>query len=248
MSSTDRKNGSMDEPVEERGPEEGEEKNAKSEQAGEVQVEGEGGVKTQAGGESTSGKTESEKKDYTKLKKGKIIELLAKKNRMLEQQEEQIEKIAEDFKKKEDRLLRLAAEFDNYKKRTRREWELHKKRAGSDLVLDLLPVLDDFERALEASGDTDDRFYKGVEMICQSMVETLQRKGLERIDALGRKFDPQLHEAMAEVESEEVEPGCVSNVIQEGYLFHGQLLRPVKVLVAKEKEDGEEEEGEGAGL
>jgi molecular chaperone GrpE len=192
---------------------------------------------TPAEEETTSDRFRSRKDDYRKLKRKKIIELLARKNEMLEEKDKQIEEISLEAENKEDRMLRLAAEFENYKKRMRREWELHQKRAGSELVKGLLPVLDDFERALEASGDTDDRFHKGVRMIYNSMLETLERAGLEEVEALEKKFDPQVHEAVSEVESEEVEQGCVAHVIQKGYIFNGQLLRPAKVVVVKERED-----------
>lgn len=131
----------------------------------------------------------------------------------------------------EDRLLRARAEFDNARRRSERERSEFLQFAAMDLVKDLLPVLDDFERALKV--ETADRNYaKGVELIYQRLSETLKKMGLEPIEATGRPFDPNLHQAVERVETDEAEDQSVLGEFQKGYNFKGKLLRPAMVRVA----------------
>jgi len=180
-----------------------------------------------------SAHTHRASKGAKKISKKELIKLLSKKNDMLQGMEKEIAKLKEDIKIKEDRLLRVAAEFENYKKRTRREWELLEQRAKAELITDILGVLDDFDRALEALGERDDHVADGVILIVTGLKDILKKAGLREIEALGRKFDPQFHEAVGGVESEEFEEGCVAHVVQKGYELNDQLLRPAKVIVTK---------------
>jgi molecular chaperone GrpE len=130
-----------------------------------------------------------------------------------------------------DRLLRTRAEFDNARRRTERERSEFLQFAAMDLIRDLLPVLDDFERALKV--ETADRNYaKGVELIYQRLYDTLKKLGLEPIETAGRPFDPNLHQAVERVETEEAEDQSVLGEFQKGYNFKGKLLRPAMVKVA----------------
>jgi molecular chaperone GrpE len=130
-----------------------------------------------------------------------------------------------------DRLLRARAEFDNARRRAERERSEFLQFAAMDLVKDVLPVLDDFERALKV--ETADRNYaKGVELIYQRLYETLKKLGLEPIEAAGRPFDPNLHQAVERVETDEAEDHTVIGEFQRGYNFKGKLLRPAMVRVA----------------
>ena len=130
-----------------------------------------------------------------------------------------------------DRLLRARAEFDNARRRAERERSEFLQFAAMDLVKDVLPVLDDFERALKV--ETADRNYaKGVELIYQRLYETLKKLGLEPIEASGRPFDPNLHQAVERVETDEAEDHTVIGEFQKGYNFKGKLLRPAMVRVA----------------
>ena len=131
----------------------------------------------------------------------------------------------------------MAAEFENYKKRTRREWELLQQRANAGLIEDILTVLDDFDRALEAAEDEEGHIYSGIRLIYSGFLEVLRRNGLKEIEAFNHPFDPQYHEAISEVESEEIEEGHVAHVVRKGYLLNGHLLRPSRVVVAKKKQD-----------
>ncbi len=131
----------------------------------------------------------------------------------------------------EDRLLRLRAEFDNYRRRVERERSDFLQFAAADLVGQVLPVLDDFERALKH--ETADREYaKGIELIFQRLLETLKKMGLEPLEAAGQKFDPNLHQAVQRVETDEAEDQTILEEFQKGYNFRGKLLRPAMVKVA----------------
>jgi len=130
-----------------------------------------------------------------------------------------------------DRLLRARAEFDNARRRTERERSDFLQFAAMDLVKDLLPVLDDFERGLKV--ETADRHYaKGVELIYQRLLDALKKLGLEPIESVGRVFDPNLHQAVERVETDEAEDQTVLGEFQTGYNFKGKLLRPAMVKVA----------------
>jgi len=130
-----------------------------------------------------------------------------------------------------DRLLRARAEFDNARRRAERERSEFLQFAAMDLVKDVLPVLDDFERALKV--ETADRNYaKGVELIYQRLYEALKKMGLEPIETAGRPFDPNLHQAVERVETDEARDQTVLGEFQKGYNFKGKLLRPAMVRVA----------------
>jgi molecular chaperone GrpE len=130
-----------------------------------------------------------------------------------------------------DRLLRARAEFENARKRTERERSEFLQFAAMDLVRDILPVLDDFERALKV--ETADRDYaKGVELIYQRFFDALKKMGLEPLETEGRKFDPNIHAAVERVPTEEAEDQAIVGEFQKGYNFKGKLLRPAMVRVA----------------
>ena len=130
-----------------------------------------------------------------------------------------------------ERMLRARAEFENARKRAERERSDYLQFAAMDLVKDILPVLDDFERALKV--ETADRNYaKGVELIYQRLFDTLKKMGLEPLDTEGKRFDPNVHQAVERVQTEEAEDQAVLGEFQRGYNFKGKLLRPAMVRVA----------------
>ena len=130
-----------------------------------------------------------------------------------------------------DRRLRARAEFDNARRRGERERLDFLQFASMDMVREMLTVLDDFERALKV--ETADRNYaKGVELIYQRLYETLKRLGLEPIETEGKQFDPNQHEAVQRVQTEEAEDQAILGELQRGYNFRGKLLRPAWVRVA----------------
>lgn len=140
-------------------------------------------------------------------------------------------------KELEERLLRLAAEFDNYKKRVAREQNQIIKSASQNLISKLLESLDNFSRALESAKNSSDvkSFQSGVELIYSQLSEILAKEGLEEINAVGQHFDPNFHEAVLQVESEQAE-GTIVDEISKGYKLNGKVIRHSKVIVAKKKE------------
>jgi molecular chaperone GrpE len=134
-----------------------------------------------------------------------------------------------------DRLLRRQAEFDNFRRRAEREKADVLEFANTDTVRAILPILDDFERALkvECSGK---EYARGMELIYQRLLDALKKLGLEPINAKGLKFDPNLHHAVDMVEADEMEDHTVIDQYQQGYNFRGRPLRPAMVKVAVKKQ------------
>jgi molecular chaperone GrpE len=134
-----------------------------------------------------------------------------------------------------DDLRRLQADFDNYRKRTLREQTARAASASQALVTRLLPVLDNFELAVSAAEQSRDfdRMLKGVEMVFGELREVLEGEGLVTIEAEGKPFDPERHEAVIAVEQEDAEPGMVVDIVRTGYELRGKVLRPAMVKVAK---------------
>lgn len=133
-----------------------------------------------------------------------------------------------------DRLLRKTAEFDNYRKRVERERREQADRTVEALLLDLLPVVDDFERALEVeTGPEAEAYRKGVELIHAKLRDLLQKRNVTPIDALGADFDPNVHQAVTYEANEGRRDGEVIDVLQRGYMHGDRLLRPAMVKVAK---------------
>ena len=131
----------------------------------------------------------------------------------------------------QDRLLRGRAEFDNFRKRTERERSDYIQFAAMEMVKDILPVLDDFERAIKV--ETGDREYaKGVELIYQRLFDSLKKMGLEPINTEGQLFDPNVHQAVERVPSADANDQAILGEFQRGYNFKGRLLRPAMVRVA----------------
>ena len=134
----------------------------------------------------------------------------------------------------QDRLLRTAAEFDNYRKRVERERRELAQYAGADILTDLLPIVDDLDRALQAPAGGDAETYRrGVELIQKQMLNLLQRRGVKPIEAVGTQFDPRFHEAVVHEVSDAHREGEVMAELRKGYTLGERLLRPAAVKVAK---------------
>ena len=131
-----------------------------------------------------------------------------------------------------DQWLRTMAEFDNYRKRTTKEKEQIFNRGVSYVVEAILPVIDNFERALAAAGDREDAFVKGVEMTYNQMLGALKNLGVEQMDALGQTFDPHFHDAMQHVEDKQYGESEIVEVFQKGYMLGEVVIRPSLVKVA----------------
>lgn len=132
-----------------------------------------------------------------------------------------------------ERYLRLQADFVNYKKRVEKEKESIYSYASEEIINSLLPIVDNFERALSSSSNKEDSFYEGMDMIYKQLLEVLGKNGLEEIEALHCEFDPNYHHAVFQEESEEHEEGIVLEVFQKGYKLNDKVIRPSMVKVAK---------------
>jgi molecular chaperone GrpE len=153
----------------------------------------------------------------------------------LEQLREVLTAERDGFKAERDELkellLRRQAEFDNFRKRTEKERSEYVQYAGMEIVREILPILDDFDRARKVEGGSPE-YTKGVEMIYSRMVETLKKQGLEPIETAEQSFDPHLHQAVERVETKDSADGTILGEFQRGYNFKGKLLRPSMVKVA----------------
>jgi molecular chaperone GrpE len=154
-----------------------------------------------------------------------------------EAQADPLEAARAEAQKNRDQLLRMAADFDNYKKRSRRELGDAVKVAREDLLRDLLPVFDNLERASAHANTTTDTkaLADGISMVQRQFLDTLGRLGIERVEAAGKPFDPAVHEAVQHLETDEFSPGVVAAELQAGYRIGDRVLRPALVVVAKAK-------------
>lgn len=149
--------------------------------------------------------------------------------------EEQLCMKGEEIAQLKDRLLRLTAEFDNFRKRTMREKEEFRKFASENLLLELIEVYDNFERAIESAKNTDDvsSVVKGVEMVFKQFVSILEKEGLQKMECVGAEFNPHEHEALMHVEHPDHEENIVIGVCRPGFYLHSKVLRPAAVTVSK---------------
>ena len=137
-----------------------------------------------------------------------------------------------ELKEKSDRILRLQADFENFRRRTAKEKEELAAVITQNILGDLLPLLDNFERAMAVEQTDGEAFQKGVEMIFTQLREVMEKHGLENIEAEGAPFDPNVHQAVMRVENPDVEDGTITQVLQKGYQAKGRVIRPAMVQVA----------------
>ena len=145
----------------------------------------------------------------------------------------ELAKLTADLEELRQTLLRRQADFDNYRKRIEKERIEDSKRATARVIEGLIPVIDGFEHALAAHREAEyENYRKGFELIYRQLADHLAKLGVERIDPLGKPFDPHLHQAMDRAETRDHEDGTILQVFQPGYVFHGRVLRPAMVRVA----------------
>jgi molecular chaperone GrpE len=180
--------------------------------------------------------------------KGKISEILTegnhqknkkkKEDKETEELKKKLEEKDKEAKENYDRLLRTAADFENYKKRTAREKEDWTKFANEDLIRAILPFIDNLERAVNHAQKIADTgvLVEGVRLTLQQLLQTLNKFGLSSFESVGKPFDPAMHEAMLVVETDKHEPNQVVEEFQKGYLLNDRLLRPATVSVSKPPE------------
>jgi molecular chaperone GrpE len=146
-----------------------------------------------------------------------------------------VEEARAEAAKLKDQLLRTLADFDNFRKRTRRDLADNEKKGREDILKDLLPVFDNLERAVSHAEKATDvqSVVEGIKMVIRQFTDTLGKIGIERVPTVGSPFDPSVHEAIQHLESAEFPPGTVAVEIQPGYKTADRLLRPAMVVVAK---------------
>jgi molecular chaperone GrpE len=158
------------------------------------------------------------------LEKNEIILNLNKDNA---QKEKQLNELNEKW-------LRSVAEFENYRKRSRKEWELLKMQSKTEVILEILSIVDDFERAFSVAKDADDDdFVQGIRLIYNNLLGVLVKFGIKEIDAHRSSFDPNFHMAVGQLETKDIDSGHVAEVIQKGYQLDDTVIRPARVIVAK---------------
>ena len=176
----------------------------------------------------TKEKDETQEEHKKKKKKDDAVEELRK---TLEEKEE-------SFKELNNRYLYLQADFENFKKIKAKEKQDLLKFGNEVLIKELIPVIDNLERAIDHANKTEGGkgIIEGIQITLNEFLKVLERSGIEGVEAVGRKFDPNLHEALFQEEREDVEPDIVISELQKGYVLNGRLLRPARVSVSKQPE------------
>lgn len=147
---------------------------------------------------------------------------------------EELDRIRGELAEAQDRTLRVQAELENYRRRARREMEDERRYASLPLIRDLLPVVDNIQRAIQAAEKSSEAgvLLSGIKMVAQSLEATLARHDCQRIDALHQPFDPAFHEAISQQPSAEYPEHTVILVAQDGYVLHDRVVRPAQVIVS----------------
>lgn len=143
----------------------------------------------------------------------------------------ELEKLTAEVKEKSDKALRLQADFENFRRRTSKEKDELATVVTQGVMKDMLPLLDNFERAMAAETTDMETFQKGVEMIFTQFQEVLKKNGLEHIETEGKKFDPNFHQAVMRVQNDELEDDDIAQELQKGYMVKGRVIRPSMVQV-----------------
>ena len=166
-----------------------------------------------------------------------------------QEQEADINSLPNELAASRERALRLQAELENYRKRTQRVLEEERRYASLPLMRDLLPVVDNLRRAIDAAQQDESAagLLEGVEIVADQLTSVLNQHRCEEIPAQGAQFDPNVHEAIAQLPSDDHEPGDVMEVTQVGYQLHDRVIRPAQVVVAAPKNDRADDSADGAG-
>lgn len=160
-------------------------------------------------------------------------ETKAKKDDKKDKENEKIIKLENEKKEIYESYLRLRADFDNYKKRIEKEKAEIYARSLEDLFIKILPILDNFERAVEVKSDNSEKIIQGVKMVYDQLMQLLKSEGLEMIDAMDKNFDPEYHHAVMTEQNEEKEDNAIVAVLQNGYALKDRVIRPSMVKVNK---------------
>lgn len=150
-----------------------------------------------------------------------------------EQDNEELDKALKDNEELNNRFQRLQADFMNYKKRVEKEKDSLVNYGVESLVVEILPILDNFERALEVENDKEDSFFKGIEMIYDGLLGVLDNNDIKEMDSLEKPFNPEYHHAVGMESSEEHDKDTVIGILQKGYTMKEKVIRPAMVLVSE---------------
>jgi len=185
-----------------------------------------------------TGCTTEEKEEGQETSRHEEHKKKRKKDDAVEELKWALEEKEEVVKSLQEKILYLQAEFENYKKLKIKEKQDTLKFGNEVLVKELLPVLDNLEMALDHTAKTEDYkgIYEGVKMTLNEFLKVLEKAGVTRIEAAGKKFDPNLHEAFYQEEKEDMEPDTVISEFQKGYLLNNRLVRPSRVIISKKPE------------
>jgi molecular chaperone GrpE len=145
----------------------------------------------------------------------------------------EIERLKEDLRREHDMYLRALADYDNYRRRIERERATAARSGKRELILQLLEVLDGFDRALQHMGDAPSSVSEGLQLLQRKLLNVLEAQGVTSLQSLGETFDPEFHDAIGTVQSEEFKPGTVADEVQRGYRWGDDVLRPARVRVAQ---------------
>lgn len=147
--------------------------------------------------------------------------------------QEAFQSLEKDYEALKEKMLRLSAEYDNFRKRTQREKAADLKYKAQDLATDLVPVVDNFDRALQTKPDEKsvDSFYDGMQMIYRQLMQALNQAGVEEIETEGETFDPNFHQAVMQVEDDQYDSQAIVETLQKGYRLKDRVIRPAMVKV-----------------
>ena len=172
--------------------------------------------------------SENEKETVNALEKQPEQEIIDENQEILKK----LDDLQNELKIQSERFLRLAAEYDNYRKRSEKDKILIYGDAKAKTVVEILPIADCIERAIEASKDADAEYQKGLEMLNEQFLASLAKLGVDSFGTVGEKFDPNLHNAISHIEDEEFDENVVSQVFQKGYKIGDKIIRHAMVSVA----------------
>ncbi|MFC1837269.1 nucleotide exchange factor GrpE [Thermodesulfobacteriota bacterium] len=187
--------------------------------------------------------TAKKKKDIEPSVHEETMEAAAGENSQQEQEQDMAAALAEardKLQESEEKVLRLAADFENTKKRLERERDISLKFAEENILKELLPGIDNIERAMDQAQEANniESLLEGVELTRNGLMATLEKFGVKPIESVGESFDPNIHEAIAMEKTDDMEPNLVIREFQKGYFYKDRLLRPAKVIVSKLRGDG----------
>ncbi|OGF66988.1 MAG: nucleotide exchange factor GrpE [Candidatus Fischerbacteria bacterium RBG_13_37_8] len=176
----------------------------------------------------------SEEQEEETVDKDELLPILLQQEE-IENLKKQLEEVMREKDELYDRLLRKLADFNNYRKRIEKEKQEYYNFATANLMRDILPVVDNFEKAIAQFENHDDPSFKGIELICRQLEDILRKHGVHAIESNGKPFDPAFHEAVGTGEVEEIDDNIILEEYQKGYMMHDKLLRPSMVRVNVKK-------------